>query len=107
MPVRITAVLPHVLTQAARQREALADIQAKWRRLVGRALAAHSTPVSLRRGRLTIHVDRPGDNFTLAYQKAGLLEQLKSETGGRVEELVVRAGELPSASRRRTTSQRH
>ena len=101
MAVRIAAVLPQVVTQAATQRDALTAIQGYWRGLVGRALAAHSMPVGLRRGRLTIHVDQPGDNFALAYQRMGLLEQLKAQTNGRVEELVIRPGELPVVGPRR------
>lgn len=101
MAARISAVLSHVLSQAATQRGALLALQRRWRELVGRSLASHSAPVSLRRGRLTVHVDQPGDNFALAYQRAGLLEQLKAQTQGRVEELVIRAGELPSPPRRR------
>ena len=101
MAVRIAAILPHVVTQAQTQRDVLSAIQEHWRQLVGRPLAAHSTPVSLRRGRLTVHVDRPGENFALAYQRLGLLEQLRAHTQGRVEDLVIRAGELPARAARR------
>ena len=91
---QIGSVIPTVVRQAQQQRRTLLRIQRGWSRLVGRRLAAHSKAVSLRRGRLVVHVDRPGDSFTLSYQRAQLLERLQETTKGRVEELIIRPGEL-------------
>ena len=93
-PQRIDAVVSNVLKQTTRQHGALFAIQRGWKRLVGRALAAHTRPVSLRQGRLIVHVDRPGDGFALSYQRARLLEQLQATTKRRVEDIVIRPGEL-------------
>ncbi len=90
----IGMLIPQVLSQTKRQHDALFSIQRGWGKLVGRRLAVHSKPVSLRRGRLVIHVDCPGDGFTLSYQRMELLEQLRIRTKGKVEELVIRAGEI-------------
>ncbi len=91
---QIGAVLPTVLKRVERQREALTVAQRAWGRLVGKQLAAHTRPVSLRRGRLSVHVSRPGDSFMLSYQRPKLLTRLQAATHGAIEELVVRPGEL-------------
>ena len=94
MAERLGAVLPTVLKQVAVRQRALASVQRRWRTLVGRALAEHSRPVSLRRGRLVVHVDYPGDSFALSFERARLLKRLKQQTAGDVDELVIRAGEV-------------
>lgn len=93
MPERIGALVPGVLRRVEQAHGALFAVQREWRRLVGGPLAAHTRPVSLRRGRLTVQADRPGDSFTLHYLRATLLPRVREVTGGRVEELVVRPGE--------------
>ena len=91
---RIGAVIPEVLRQTRRQHGPLFAIQRRWARLVGKSLAKHTKPVSLRRGRLVVHVDRPGDSFTLSYQRARLIARLQGVTQGHLEEIVLRHGEL-------------
>ena len=91
---RIGAVIPAVLKQTRQQHGPLFAVQRGWKRLVGKELAAHTKPVSLRRGRLVIHVDRPGDSFALSYQRPRLMQRLDAVTRGRVEDIVIRAGEV-------------
>ena len=91
---RIGAVIPAVLKQAQQQHGPLFAVQRRWKRLVGKELAAHTKPVSLRRGRLVIHADRPGDSFALSYQRPRLVQKLHEVTGGRIEDVVIRAGEV-------------
>ena len=87
-------VLGSVLHQVEKQHGVLRTVQQRWPRLAGRALKAHTRPVGFHRGRLTVHVDRPGDAFALSFQRQRLLKQLQGMTAGRVEELVIRAGEV-------------
>ena len=95
MTHRINTVLPDILRRAQQRSRALAVIQAQWGRLVGRALAAHTKPVSLRRGGLVIHADRPGDSFALSYQRQQLLEQLRvTVKEAAIEELIIRPGDV-------------
>ena len=89
---RINALIAGVMQSAAQEHGPLFAIQRAWPRLVGKALAAHTKPVSLRRGRLLIYVEQPGDNFTLSYARPTLLGRLHTMTQGRVEEIVIRAG---------------
>ena len=89
-PVR--GVIDDVLRQTAKRQRPLFAIQRRWTRLVGKRLAAHTRPVSLRRGRLIVHADQPGDSFALNYARPRLLEQLQGSAGGGVEEIVIRAG---------------
>ncbi len=96
---RIGTVLPVVLTQAAKRQGALAAVQRRWRVLVGRALAGHSRPVSLRRGRLVVHVDCPGDSFALSFQRTTLLRRLKQHAKENIEELIIRPGEVKRPTR--------
>lgn len=88
----IGAVLPGVLRQAGTKHETLAALQQAWPKLVGRALAAHTRPIGLRGGRLTVQADRPGDSFLLGYQRGTLLKRVQAATQGGVEELLVRPG---------------
>ena len=92
-PQRIDAIVPRVLQRTEQHHGALVEIQGAWRALVGRALAAHTKPVSLRKGRLVVHADRPGDTFALSYQREQVLQRLRVLSRGRVEELVVRTSE--------------
>jgi len=87
---RIGALLPSVLREAQQRHSALYAVQEIWPKLVGKELAAHTKPVSLRKGRLTVQVDRPGDSFLLNYQRPQLLKRLAAKAP--VEELVVRPG---------------
>lgn len=91
---RIDAVIPAVLRQLEHQQSALGATQQEWARLVGKRLAAHTKPVSLRGGRLVVHVERPGDGFALSYARPELLERLRSLAQGKVEEIVIRPGEI-------------
>jgi hypothetical protein len=88
------ALVKTVLDHTEKQHAPLFTLQAQWSRLVGRALARRTKPVSLRRGRLVIHATHPGEHFALSYQRPQLLTRLRAVTGGRVEELVVRAGDV-------------
>ena len=90
----IGAIIPAVLGQAQRHHGALLAIQRGWGRFVGKTLAAHTKPVSLRRGRLIVHAARPGDSFMLSYRRVRLLERLQTAAKGRVEEIVIRPGDL-------------
>jgi len=92
MAVPLRDVLSGVLQHSAGHRQSLDAIERRWKRLVGPELAEHTKPVSLRRGRLVIHVEAPGDSFALSYQRARLLKRLQSSTKGAVTELVIRAG---------------
>ena len=96
-PQRIHSVIEGVLKDVGQRHTALSAIQREWKQLVGKRLAAHTRPVSLRRGRLIVQAARPGDSFTLSYQRAELLERLKTVTEGRVEEIVIRPGEEAAA----------
>ena len=91
---RIDALIPQVLKQAGERHGALLEIQRDWERAVGRQLAAHTKPVSLRRGVLTVHADRPGDSFALSYRAPQALERLQTSLPGKIERIVIRPGDL-------------
>ena len=93
-PERLRSIISKVLQSSEREHRPIHAIQREWTRLVGKALAAHSKPMSLRRGRLIVHVDQPGDGFALNYQRARLLQQLRTKTSSTVEDIVIRAGEM-------------
>ena len=96
-PQNIGAVVPAVLRQLKQQHGPLFAVRSRWSKLVGKQLAAHTKPVSLRRGQLVVHVDRPGDGFALSYQRTQLLRRLQATTKERIEELVIRPGEPKEA----------
>ena len=98
-PQRIGSVISDVLKQAGERHGTLFAIQQDWKKLVGKQLAAHTRPIGFRRGRLIVCADRPGDSFTLSYQRTQLLERLQKTTQGRVEEIVIRPGDPPRDAR--------
>ena len=89
---RIGALIPSVLSAVQRRHGELAFIQQRWTRLVGKQLAAHTTPVSLRKGRLVVRVDRPGDGFALNYERPEVLRRVNAIKAGAVDELIIRPG---------------
>ena len=90
----VGALIPDMLRRTAREHRPLFAIQRRWSRLVGKQLATHTRPVSLRRGRLVVHADRPGDSFALNYARPKLLKQLQGVGRGGVEEIIIRAGSI-------------
>ncbi len=89
---QIGAVLPTVLRQTHQRQQLLALIQDRWQRIVGKRLAAHTRPASLRRGKLVVLVDHPGETFVLSYQRQRVTDRLRRATKGRVEDVVLRPG---------------
>lgn len=88
----IGALIPAVLRRVEQQHGTLFAVQRGWRRIVGGRLAAHTKPVGLRRGRLVVAVEGPGEGFLLDYQRPLLLERLKTATKGKVEDIIIRPG---------------
>ncbi|MBI3087995.1 MAG: DUF721 domain-containing protein [Candidatus Omnitrophica bacterium] len=92
--MRLHELIPHILRRAAAQHDAIQQVQRCWGRLVGRGLARHAKPTSLRKGTLYIATDEPGASFTLNLEKPRLLRKLRTQTRGVVEEIVIRPGEV-------------
>ncbi|GEM_PF-2331229 len=88
----LAALLPGVLREVEAAHKPLQLIRQRWGRLVSKALRTHTRPVSLRRGRLVVQADRPGDSYALAFERPRLIKRLQALTEGRVEELIVRPG---------------
>ena len=86
------ALIPEILKKVEKEYTALTQVQRSWRRVAGRELAAHTQPISLRRGRLVIAAEDPGGNYVLRFERTRIVEQLRQLTGGKVDELVVRPG---------------
>ncbi len=103
---RIGAVIPNLLRRVEQQHQTLFAVQARWDRLVGKRLAAHTKPVSLRHGRLVVVVDHPGDGFALSYQRSQLLERLQTATNGKVQEIVIRPGTVNRETRNVSATKR-
>lgn len=90
----IGKLLEGLLARAHKQQSVLFEVQQAWVKIVGKRFAAHTRPASFRKGRLVIHVDRPGENFELNYGKQKLLKRIKEITQDKVEEVVIRAGKV-------------
>ena len=87
-------LIPHIMRQASKQREAIQQLQRSWDRVVGKELARHTRPASLRRGRLYVHTDEPGAGFILSLETPRLLARLRTHTTCPIEEIVIRPGEI-------------
>jgi hypothetical protein len=90
---RLGALLASVLRSVQQEHGPLFAIQRAWPQVVGRQLAAHTRPASLRKGRLLVYAERPGDSFTLKYERPRLIEALRQVSEGKVDDLVIRPGE--------------
>lgn len=93
---RIGAVIYGVLKHATERHNTLSLIRHQWPRWVGKELASHTSPASVRQGRLVVYAERPGDSFALNYRRRVVLERLRTATGGTINELVVRPGGPPT-----------
>ncbi|MBI4597175.1 MAG: DUF721 domain-containing protein [Candidatus Omnitrophica bacterium] len=87
---RIDALLPSVLKRVEQHHAVLDLLRRRWKRLVGPDLAAHTQPVSVRRGQLVIAAEQPGDSFMLHFQRERLAQHVRTLTEGKVTSLVVR-----------------
>ena len=97
MAKSIRELLPQVLQQAADKHQALAGVRQAWPRLVGKSLAGHARPTSLRKAVLYVQADDPGAAFLLALQRPRLLARLREASGQPIDEMVVRPGEPAKA----------
>ena len=94
---RIDVVLPGILARVGQHHAALETIRRRWPRLVGRELAAHSAPISVRRKQLVVAVSHPGESFALNFQKEALSKKLEGLTKGSITGIIIRPGETPHA----------
>ncbi len=70
---------------------ALVDLLSRWPAVVGEQVAAHSRPVSLRHGTLTIAADEPGWGAQLRWLETDLRRRLDDVLGaGVVTRIAVR-----------------
>ena len=92
MPDRIGRVLSDVLKDAAARHQPIHQLQAQWVRVVGRRLAAHTKPGSLRRQVLYVQTDDPGASFEWSLEKQALLSKIRVAAGCEVTDVVVRPG---------------
>lgn len=93
-PKAIGSVLAGVLEKARQQHGLLFDIQQQWEQVAGKDLAAHTRPVSIRQGKLVVHVARPSDNFLFRFARPRITKRVNKVTKGKVTEIVVRAGKI-------------
>ena len=90
-------LLPEVVRQAGARHHALQQVQAAWAHAVGRGMAAHTKPVSLRRGVVYVQTDEPGASFTLNLEKPRLVRALQQAVpDAKIEDVVLRAGDVPA-----------
>jgi predicted nucleic acid-binding Zn ribbon protein len=79
--------------------ELLTALFAHWEDLVGREIAAHAQPRSLRDGVLLVCADQPAWATQLRYLGSHLLDRIRTQTnGGEVAEIrVIVAASTPPA----------
>lgn len=82
------------LAEQHKQTSVLFEIQQAWSKIVGHKLAAHTRPVSIRKGKLVVHVDRPGENYELSFERERVASRIKKIAGDKILTIVVRAGKI-------------
>ncbi len=85
-------LIADVLQQAAKTHEAIYQVQAHWEELVGKKLAAHTKPMTIKRDRLYVHADQPASSFSLSLERSKLLKRLPEIAGRPITDIVIRAG---------------
>ena len=88
----IQDVVAAILRQTAARHGAVSSLQQQWSRVVGKALAHHTRPVSVRRGVVYIQADEPGAGFTLSLQTPQLVQRLRHIAGPSITGIVIRPG---------------
>jgi predicted nucleic acid-binding Zn ribbon protein len=77
----------------------LASVFSRWPALVGREIAAHAQPRSLRQGVLVISADQPAWAAQLRYLAGDLLTRIRTETGAEdIEEIRITVDGAPSST---------
>jgi predicted nucleic acid-binding Zn ribbon protein len=91
-PQRIGPSLDRVARRlGAPTAHALSGLFNRWPELVGASIAAHATPVSLKKGHLLVEVDSSAWATQLKYMTTELVERCCSELGaGAVKQIDVR-----------------
>lgn len=87
-------LIPKVVAQTATATEAARQLQQDWPKLVGKTLARHTRPGSLRRKTLCIFTDDPGAGFLLALEKPRLLTKLRACAHSEIEDIIIRPGDM-------------
>lgn len=78
-------LLPKVMQKLGlKERMQEDDVRKAWKTLVGDFNAAHSCPVALRDGALTVQVLQPALRYELERSKADILRKLKQRFGNKV-----------------------
>jgi predicted nucleic acid-binding Zn ribbon protein len=71
----------------------LATVFSRWEEIVGREIAGHARPRSLREGVLVVVVDQPAWAGQLRFLTADMLRRLEAAVGpGQVSEIQLRVG---------------
>ena len=96
MTKSIRDLLPHVLQQAGAKRDVLLAVRKAWPGVVGKALARHATPTSVRNATIYVHTDEPGAGFVLGLERPRLLARLREASGQAIDDIVVRPGAPPA-----------
>ena len=94
MPKPIKDLIPQVVRSTAQATKAARQLQQHWGKLVGKELAAHTRPASLRRKVLCVYTDEPGAGFLLVLEKPRLLAKLRAVSHSDIEEIIIRPGEI-------------
>jgi predicted nucleic acid-binding Zn ribbon protein len=78
-------LLPKVMQKLGLQeRMQETEVRAAWKSLVGDFNAAHSCPIALRDGTLSVHVLQPSLRYELERNRLEILRKLKQRFGARV-----------------------
>lgn len=94
MAKTIGELIPGIVQQASKQHEAIQQLRRGWSRLVGKELARHTQPASLRRGTLYVYTDEPGASFLLSLETPRLLARLRAHAKRSIDEIIIRPGEI-------------
>lgn len=96
MTKSIRDLIPQVLQHVGSKRDALLAVQKAWPGIVGKTLARHATPTSVRKTTLYVHTDEPGASFVLGLERLRLLARLREASGQAIDDIVVRPGAPPT-----------
>jgi predicted nucleic acid-binding Zn ribbon protein len=91
----LKSVLKGIIKDLGKKRLTEEEIKKAWGSAVGKKAASHTKPVSLKKARLVVNVDRSAWLYELTLKKREILEKLQAKLEAKkIKEIRFRIGEV-------------
>jgi hypothetical protein len=90
----ISDLIKEVVGQAKERQRPINEISKFWSGAAGKKIASRTRPAMLKKGALIVLSSDPGASFLLDIEKQNILKKLNSEISFKINEIVIRSGEI-------------